>query len=389
MNDTANFREWFGSSKVVDEHGLPIKVYHGTNQQFREFDTTPIHELDRRRMGAYFTANPNFAATYGPHQIDAYLCINNPLDIRGLSAEQAIALLPVTAFDKAAMRSAFRGQDYSQYGLLESTNQIALRKALEQAGYDGVAYSEGYAAAFIVFQPEQIHRVTGHDNDYQPPPPEERAKATLVSDNRETGMTLGTNKTGGKMNDSANFREWFGDSKVVDEHGQPLVVYHGTARDFAEFSPSKRGSNSGYHASDVGFFATASPELASMYADMAARANGGQGQALVPLYITIRSPMIYESASQYYRDIDLLKKNGISGEEWRLKLEEKGFDGIIVRDDKEEVVAFRPEQIKSAIGNNGSFDINSPSLTDHGGSIRPAPEKAKQKRASMDLGMGG
>jgi hypothetical protein len=29
-----------------------------------------------------------------------------------------------------------------------------------------------------------------------------------------------------KFNDA--FWKWFGDSKVVDEHGQPLVVWHGT-----------------------------------------------------------------------------------------------------------------------------------------------------------------
>ena len=28
------------------------------------------------------------------------------------------------------------------------------------------------------------------------------------------------------------FRAWFGDSKVVDENGQPLVVYHGTKSNF-------------------------------------------------------------------------------------------------------------------------------------------------------------
>lgn len=30
-----------------------------------------------------------------------------------------------------------------------------------------------------------------------------------------------------------NFWKWFGDSKVVDADGKPLVVYHGTASDFS------------------------------------------------------------------------------------------------------------------------------------------------------------
>lgn len=36
-----------------------------------------------------------------------------------------------------------------------------------------------------------------------------------------------------------NFWNWFGDSKVVDEDGRPLVVYHGTTREFDEFDLTK------------------------------------------------------------------------------------------------------------------------------------------------------
>lgn len=43
------------------------------------------------------------------------------------------------------------------------------------------------------------------------------------------------------------FKNWFGDwindpenaSKVVDENGEPLVVYHGTEAEFTEFEPTK------------------------------------------------------------------------------------------------------------------------------------------------------
>jgi len=33
------------------------------------------------------------------------------------------------------------------------------------------------------------------------------------------------------------FKAWFGDSKVVDDDGEPLVVYHGTKKTFDEFKP--------------------------------------------------------------------------------------------------------------------------------------------------------
>ena len=44
-----------------------------------------------------------------------------------------------------------------------------------------------------------------------------------------------------------SFKQWFGDwekkegSKVVDENGEPLLVYHGTGKEFSEFKPNKEG----------------------------------------------------------------------------------------------------------------------------------------------------
>jgi hypothetical protein len=38
------------------------------------------------------------------------------------------------------------------------------------------------------------------------------------------------------------FREWFGQSKIVDAEGRPRVMYHGTARDITEFKPKQAGA---------------------------------------------------------------------------------------------------------------------------------------------------
>src|SRR5690606_25048783 len=68
--------------------------------------------------------------------------------------------------------------------------------------------------------------------------------------------------------ESEAFRRWFGDSKVVDENGDPLVVYHGSkAAGFKEFDPSKLGSatgNEGFFG--AGFYFTDSESIASGYA---------------------------------------------------------------------------------------------------------------------------
>lgn len=64
-----------------------------------------------------------------------------------------------------------------------------------------------------------------------------------------------------------NFKKWFGDSKVVDENGNPLVVYHGTANDFKVFDKDKVGDNYRY-SGDKSFFFTQKERTAKNYAEL-------------------------------------------------------------------------------------------------------------------------
>lgn len=67
-----------------------------------------------------------------------------------------------------------------------------------------------------------------------------------------------------------NFYRWFGDSKVVDEQGRPLVVYHGTNKEFEVFSKGLLGKTTQAESAKKGFFFTDDTEVADSYADYAA-----------------------------------------------------------------------------------------------------------------------
>lgn len=73
------------------------------------------------------------------------------------------------------------------------------------------------------------------------------------------------NQAGEVITDSKAFRDWFGDSKVVDADGKPLVVYHGTREIFEAFDLNKLGRNG--MALGAGFYFTNSKELAGGYGD--------------------------------------------------------------------------------------------------------------------------
>ena len=55
------FKAWFGSSKVVDDDGEPLNVYHGTTHDFDTFDLKKTFADSYVGGGFYFTANPHDA----------------------------------------------------------------------------------------------------------------------------------------------------------------------------------------------------------------------------------------------------------------------------------------------------------------------------------------
>jgi len=156
--------------------------------------------------------------------------------------------------------------------------------------------------------------------------------------------------------DTPGFKKWFGDSKVVDADGKPLVVYHGTnsekarddSRGFDAFDPSTMGRRDvGYFGK--GFYFSPNPVAGEMYAGYE------PGARILPVYLSIQNPYIYERDDRV-------------GPPTVESLRERGHDGIFVMktwDGKgrmAEIVAFNPTQIKSATGNQGTFDPSNPSI---------------------------
>ena len=144
------------------------------------------------------------------------------------------------------------------------------------------------------------------------------------------------------------FQRWFGDSKVVDADGKPLVVYHGTNADFSTFDQSKAGqTDSGWYGRG-GFHFTPNPNWT--FAEDAAESRGGNA-VVMPVFVSLKNPAYGLANAERGSDLIGAAKG-------------RGKDGVIIRFDHDherageiaEVIAFRPEQIKSAIGNRGTFD---------------------------------
>lgn len=194
-------------------------------------------------------------------------------------------------------------------------------------------------------------------------------------------------KTGDDIH-SDNFKEFFGDwekdpenaSKVVDNKGKPLVVYHGTGDDFHIFDIEQLGKSSGNKGwFGEGFYFTPWEGHAKGYASQAAKKTGND-ERVMPVYLNVRNPQV----------IDVSERENFKPEE--------GTDGVIVtikfpkgspfsksavKYDKDsyiyEIKVDNPNQIKSATENIGTYDPNNADIRyQREGS--PEPELTPEER---------
>lgn len=175
---------------------------------------------------------------------------------------------------------------------------------------------------------------------------------------------------------SPEFKNWFGDSVVKDETGKPKMVYHGTSKDkdFTKFAQNKRG-----------IWFTDNPESASSYAKQNDSRNysyeGGKirevntSDRVYPVYLSIKKPLKVEGEilNKWRTSTNYRKANAELVE----YAQRNGYDGLDFGSGN--YVAFEPTQVKSAIGNRGTFDPNKADLR-----YQPlGPEEATYKGAKL------
>jgi hypothetical protein len=163
INDA--FWKWFGDSKVVDQSGNPLIMYHGTVSDFDSFHKGLM----------YFTSDAEYANVYAirvsqqgdthMNVIPVYLSIKNPFDTR-----------------KKRDRDIFKSEFYMRYGtgtdldidrgFPDWTDAIDLLEFFDDNGYnyDGLVLAESHGRiTYAIFNPTQaksiFNRGTWNPND--------------------------------------------------------------------------------------------------------------------------------------------------------------------------------------------------------------------------------
>jgi len=428
--NTPEFREWFGRSQIVDEQGRPRVMYHGTARDITEFKP--------KQAGAIFvTEDPRFAEDFSymsemwmidhadqflseqeikkavaagvmkmaqgmPKQkqiqmlteilqfpIDSVVRDPDATEIRNEIAKRLPSkpnILPV--YVRAERPFDFENQEHLndlrsmpgvavhyqrvRNGDWSAIEEPEVQEAIQDLGFDGFYIKEGGRKNLAVYNPNQLKSVTGNIGTYRRDTPDIRYSL--------------------RQTNTPEFKRWFKDSKVVDENGEPLVVYHGTTSfEGYEFKPTKASNESGNIA---GYYFSTLKDEANEYT------KEKEGSEVIPAFLSISNPYIYPKSpitdamrKQYYDEVfahinktssdeksheyarntvkwfdeDRLPKRTAIGNErdgsasaaFQRIIKAGGYNGF---NDGTHWVAFEPTQIKSAIGNIGTFDPTKPDI---------------------------
>lgn len=287
--------------------------------------------------------------------------------------------------------------DVALEGIMQGVDQLT--RMMDSAGIDTSMLDRDAIRRFVTtgIAPDQV--VSGDQVLGQALPATIDIDGVQRSTVNSNGQPLAQTEEGVR-----SFWRWFGDSRVVDSEGRPLVVYHGTPSDFDAFSGAFLGKVTRSTSSKSGFFFASTPRTAQSYADHGATVAPVQeliekadkagergdwdkydalmleaeqleasmvgdgmarGQNIMPVYLSIQKPLEIDAAGE--------NPEGVGGIDPLIKRAQRAKnDGVSIRnfDDAaglynelaDHFIAFDPTQIKSATGNRGTFDPNDPSI---------------------------
>ena len=201
---------------------------------------------------------------------------------------------------------------------------------------------------------------------------------------------------------SPEFKAWFGDwendpenaSKVVNERtGEPLVAYHGTGAEFNVFNKNKAGAGNDKGLRGKGFYFSQNRTTSESY-----------GEKIIGAYVSLKNPfrpsdftsveevakhLTNKLSEQGYEDYTVDPFIFNAGNSFSVRsqyagalssiLKDAGYDGVLYPN-RQEIVAFDSNQIKSATDNTGAFSKENDDIRF---------SRANTAQSALDLAMTG
>ena len=313
----------------------------------------------------------------GPNIMPLYVRAEEPFDYDNKAHVEQVArtLADRSKGGEAAVQENIKKLSRGEFELVEAPD---VQQAIRDLGFDGFYVKELGKKSLAVYSPEQVKSATGNVGAFgQRPITEEEADlAGLTKEEAAEAQAKGDIRFSLRAPQTKEFKQWFRKSKIVDADGNPEVMYHGTSADFTV--PKTDTSSSG------AFFVTKNPQTATNFAQLRTWELDG-GANIMPLYVSAENPFDFENPKHLAKLLPKVRKvlretEGYSPEQitdfvdlfkdgdWRAVefinsfylFHRNGFDAFYVKEGNEKNLALlSPNQVKSAIGNVGTFSFGS------------------------------
>ena len=218
-------------------------------------------------------------------------------------------------------------------------------------------------------------------------------------------------------------------SKIVNPDGTPMIVYHGTNADFSIFDVNKSSDTTRRYID--GFYFTTEPRVAEKIAKLVEKTRGGKANVL-PVYLDVRKPLVF-TAEEYQRiGFDSKWREEILG-----RLKKGRHDGVIIQPESErvpgvfedscnydadanvyanaekygitdkgyawwlnravsntdftatQIAVFKPEQVKYATENLGTYDRDNPDMMYQERTETPEPSEVLRELFETNAAFAG
>lgn len=181
---TPEFKAWFGdwendpenASRVVDENGEPLVVYHGTNKVFNEFD------IKKSEYGFFFTNSYDLALTYDKNINSFFLNIKKPRkkDFKGANYDGDYQLK-----DYSIRNIGYDTKTFASISRPNTGYDGAFMKNVMDIGQGGWNENLKPSSIYVVFDSKQIKLADGTNKNFDMNNPDVRYK--------DGGLTLNDN----------------------------------------------------------------------------------------------------------------------------------------------------------------------------------------------------
>ncbi len=365
-----NLQETYPDTEIrQDIYNALVKMQRATRENF--LDMTQTIELDGHDpmientlvWGFLYTnrsGNNLILKNYATTLQENHQAVNNGADMFGntvapLSKKDAMIQALQAADEASAQMAADRGREYE--GLFTETGEIKNPElAAAVASYQNQFAAQSESTLFqlppeMAEQAELAKEMARLDDIY----PAYTGETIEVNGVERTVYNSNGERIAKSEPALRNFWNWFGDSKVVDENGRPLVVYHGSAYKFDEFD-NVFGRRGIYFSSDK--------ELSKTYT------LRSTSDSIYNVYLKIEKPLVLDyKGKDYTSEVEANGKKYTEFDDIVSDVKEQDYDGVIARNildlgysaTQEDInkiaddyVAFEPNQIKS-VNNRGTF----------------------------------